>query len=81
MQEAQPQGLHGESAPQPLRVLVPSPIGPLGVELLRTAITRVVVGLADELCQGRVVSVLEGGYRLDGLADSVTAHVQASQGR
>jgi len=45
------------------------------------AITRVVVGLADELCQGRVVSVLEGGYRLDGLADSATAHVKALQGK
>jgi acetoin utilization deacetylase AcuC-like enzyme len=45
------------------------------------AITRVVVELADELCQGRVVSVLEGGYRLDGLADSVTAHVRVLQGR
>ena len=45
------------------------------------AITRVVVGLADELCQGRVVSVLEGGYRLDGLADSAAAHVKALQGK
>ena len=44
------------------------------------AITRVVVKLADELCQGRLVSVLEGGYRLDGLAESVTAHVKALQG-
>ncbi len=41
------------------------------------AITRVVTRLAEELCNGRVVSVLEGGYRLDGLADSVTAHVRA----
>jgi acetoin utilization deacetylase AcuC-like enzyme len=40
------------------------------------AIAGVVVNLADELCQGRVVSVLEGGYRLDGLADSVVAHVR-----
>ena len=39
------------------------------------AITRVVANLADELCDGRVVSVLEGGYRLKGLADSVAAHV------
>ncbi len=39
------------------------------------AITRVIVRLADELCQGRVVSVLEGGYRLEGLAQSVAAHV------
>jgi len=27
-----------------------------------------------------VVSVLEGGYRLDGLAESVVAHVKALQG-
>jgi len=39
------------------------------------AITRVIVRLADELCQGRIVSVLEGGYRLDGLSESVAAHV------
>ena len=43
------------------------------------AITRVVVKLADELCQGRIVSVLEGGYRLDGLAESVVAHVKELQ--
>jgi acetoin utilization deacetylase AcuC-like enzyme len=40
------------------------------------ALTRVVTRLAGELCRGRVVSVLEGGYRLDGLADSVVAHVR-----
>ena len=44
------------------------------------AITRVVVQLADDLCQGRLVSVLEGGYRLDGLAESVLAHVIALRG-
>jgi len=42
-----------------------------------SAITRIVVRLANELCQGRIVSVLEGGYRLDGLAESVAAHVKA----
>jgi acetoin utilization deacetylase AcuC-like enzyme len=45
-----------------------------------TAITRVIVGLADQLCQGRIVSVLEGGYRLDGLAESVAAHVKVLGG-
>ena len=40
------------------------------------AITRLVMGLAEEMCEGRIVSVLEGGYRLDGLADSVAAHLQ-----
>lgn len=32
--------------------------------------------LADELCGGRVVSTLEGGYDLNALSDSVLAHVQ-----
>lgn len=44
------------------------------------AITKVVVSLAEEFSQGRIVSVLEGGYRLDGLAASVVAHVKALQG-
>ena len=43
------------------------------------AMTRVVRKLADEFSQGRLVSVLEGGYRLDGLAESVTAHIKALQ--
>ena len=33
--------------------------------------------LAESLCDGRVVSVLEGGYDLRALADSVQAHVEA----
>jgi acetoin utilization deacetylase AcuC-like enzyme len=33
--------------------------------------------IAGELCAGRIVSTLEGGYDLDALAASVTAHVQA----
>jgi acetoin utilization deacetylase AcuC-like enzyme len=44
------------------------------------AIARVEVDLSNELCQGRLVSVLEGGYRLDGLADSVVAHVNVLKG-
>ena len=43
------------------------------------AMTRVVMKLADEFSHSRVVSVLEGGYRLDGLAESVAAHVKALQ--
>jgi len=40
--EAQPRvSSTPESAPQPLRVLMPSPLGPLGVEILGTALTRV----------------------------------------
>ena len=32
---------------------------------------------AADLCEGRVVSTLEGGYDLDGLAESLTAHLEA----
>jgi acetoin utilization deacetylase AcuC-like enzyme len=32
---------------------------------------------ARQHCQGRLVSVLEGGYELDALADSVEKHVEA----
>ncbi|MEA1831692.1 histone deacetylase family protein [Methylobacterium durans] len=38
--------------------------------------TRQVLEEAERCCQGRVVSLLEGGYDLTGLADSVSAHVQ-----
>lgn len=39
-------------------------------------LTRMVCGWADELCGGRVVSVLEGGYNPEGLASAVMAHVK-----
>src|SRR3954447_9187848 len=40
--EAQPRvSSTPESAPQPLRVLMPSPLGPLGIEILGTALTRI----------------------------------------
>jgi acetoin utilization deacetylase AcuC-like enzyme len=38
-------------------------------------VTEAVMGLADKHCSGRIVSLLEGGYDLTGLADSVAAHV------
>ncbi len=41
------------------------------------ALTRVVVRLAGEFARGRVVSVLEGGYRLDGLGECVVAHLNS----
>ena len=37
--------------------------------------TEVVAQLAGELCFGRIVSFLEGGYNLDGLAGSVAGHL------
>ncbi len=38
--------------------------------------TAAIMDLAREACAGRVVSVLEGGYNLNALADCVTAHVE-----
>ena len=39
------------------------------------AMTRVVTRLAEELCGGRVISFLEGGYDLEGLSGSVSRHL------
>jgi acetoin utilization deacetylase AcuC-like enzyme len=39
--------------------------------------TRALCALADRHCGGRIVSVLEGGYDLVGLAESAAAHVAA----
>jgi acetoin utilization deacetylase AcuC-like enzyme len=43
--------------------------------------TRRVLELADRHCRGRVVSVLEGGYRLESLVSSATAHIRTLQGK
>jgi acetoin utilization deacetylase AcuC-like enzyme len=40
------------------------------------AMTRAIRDLARERCGGRLVSLLEGGYDLMGLAESVQAHVE-----
>ncbi len=40
-------------------------------------LTRIVRRIADECSEGRIVSVLEGGYDLDALAESAVAHVGA----
>jgi acetoin utilization deacetylase AcuC-like enzyme len=42
-----------------------------------TDLTRTVMAIADRHAAGRVVSLLEGGYDLQGLAASVAAHVTA----
>ena len=43
--------------------------------------TRRLMEIADKTAGGRVVSVLEGGYDLDGLGRSVAAHMDAFMGR
>ena len=54
---------------------------PLGDFLLTDGdfadLTRVLLEIADKYAGGRVVSALEGGYNLPGLAAAVRAHVEA----
>ena len=40
-------------------------------------LTRAVMGIADRHAGSRAISVLEGGYSLDGLASAAVAHVGA----
>ncbi|GGY23029.1 histone deacetylase family protein [Pseudoduganella albidiflava] len=44
-------------------------------------ITREVMAIAADVCGGRIVSVLEGGYSGTGLAGGCAAHVRALMGR
>jgi acetoin utilization deacetylase AcuC-like enzyme len=47
------------------------------VEADYTWVTRTLMDVADESADGRIVSLLEGGYDLEGLSRSVAAHVTA----
>jgi len=53
---------------------------PLGNFLLSdrdfSDLTTVMMEIADKHCQGRLVSVLEGGYSLEGLSKGVKSHVE-----
>jgi acetoin utilization deacetylase AcuC-like enzyme len=40
------------------------------------SMTRTVMDWADEVCEGRIVSCLEGGYNLQTLGHTVKAHVE-----
>jgi acetoin utilization deacetylase AcuC-like enzyme len=58
---------------------------PLGGLALKTEdfgrLTRIVLDLADELCQGRVVIALEGGYNLNALGASAAATIAELEAR
>ena len=43
-------------------------------------LTRAVMEMADSYAGGRLVSVLEGGYNMEGLARAAAAHVRALGG-
>ena len=52
------------------------PVGSLGLESQDFAdLTRLVQQVAASHCEGKIVSVLEGGYHLDALAESVAIHL------
>jgi acetoin utilization deacetylase AcuC-like enzyme len=74
---------------QPQLILVSAGYDPswtdrLGSMLVTTpgffALTRTLVKLSEELCHGRLVMTLEGGYGLDGLAYGVVASFAAMLG-
>jgi acetoin utilization deacetylase AcuC-like enzyme len=50
------------------------------VEADYTWVTKKLMEIADSSAQGRIVSMLEGGYDLQGLANSAAAHVTALMG-
>lgn len=39
-------------------------------------ITKIVMNISEEHCEGKLLSVLEGGYNLSGNANAVSAHIQ-----
>jgi acetoin utilization deacetylase AcuC-like enzyme len=54
------------------------PVGSLGLETEDfEPLTRLLVEVANQYCQGRIVSVLEGGYNIHALAESVQVHMEA----
>ncbi|MHC4479279.1 MAG: histone deacetylase family protein, partial [Planctomycetota bacterium] len=60
---------------------IDDPIGGMKVTAKGFArLTKMIMQLAAKHCQGRIVSILEGGYNLKGLADSVEAHIRSLMG-
>jgi acetoin utilization deacetylase AcuC-like enzyme len=58
------------------------PLGGMGVTAEGFgSLTRVLLEMADEACDGRVLIALEGGYNLDGLRDGGKAVIRELMGR
>lgn len=52
------------------------PVGSLGLETEDFGpLTEMIVGVADEYCDGKIVSLLEGGYNVNALAECVEQHL------
>ena len=43
-------------------------------------VSNILVDIANEVCDGKIVSALEGGYNLKALSESVAAHILALKG-
>lgn len=57
------------------------PLGRMGLTVAAFGeLTREVKAWADELCAGRVIAVMEGGYDVEALSDAMLATVQALRG-
>jgi acetoin utilization deacetylase AcuC-like enzyme len=57
------------------------PIGSLGLETEDfETLSKLVLGVAREHCGGKVVSLLEGGYNVNALADCVALHLSVLNG-
>jgi acetoin utilization deacetylase AcuC-like enzyme len=58
------------------------PLGPMALSVTGYAqLTRMIYDLAGELCDGRLLLVLEGGYNLEALGACVVAALQVLLGR
>jgi acetoin utilization deacetylase AcuC-like enzyme len=54
------------------------PVGSLGLQTEDfEPLTKLICQVADQYCQWRVVSLLEGGYNVRALAESIECHMQA----
>ena len=54
------------------------PIGSLGLETDDfEPLTKLIGQVADQYCGGKIVSLLEGGYNIEKLAECVECHLQA----
>lgn len=54
------------------------PIGSLGLETEDfEPLTKLIGQVADQYCKGKIVSLLEGGYNVEKLAECVECHMQA----
>ena len=57
------------------------PLAPLSLETADFEwMTRTVIDLARRHCQGRLVTILEGGYNLDALAECAVTHLSLLAG-